>query len=664
MADLARLVVEVDSSGVVTAVKNLDELKTRAGHAETATKSFKDKWESTNKTLSTAFFGLELLKQGFQGIVGAVGPMIEAYTEAEQASIKLDAVYRATGGTVGVTTDALRQLANELSRHSLVDDDAIVNAEALMLTFKSVRQDGFEPALKAALDLSATFGMDLNSATVMLGKALEDPVSGLTALRRIGVSFTDSQEEVIKAMNATNDSAGAQAEILKVVNGQVSGVADNMANSATGAVIKLGQAWGNLQESFGKNFVEVLAPMFDWLTGKLDEASGKVMTLAGARGAIAGSGIGYEGHSTGELQGLLAASIADLAKHNKTLATMGTVGGPDLYAETAKRLIESLYIQIQLREIAAKKVADKNSAIGAVNGYAYLNSSNPYGDAENDRFGQGSIVDRMAGGAPSWVVELMKKRLGKTDESPGTAQNATDFMPKSTFDETEWENRFRAIRESQDATTQFNTAVKDLEASFARLVAQDAVSLFTSLGEAMASGTDASGALGDMAMKMLDQLPMLLLQAGLNAMLTGPASPTFWMGVAMITASGAIAFLDGAAHGATTKATTATQGTTSATKTVNDAIITKDGQVINTHPDDNLYAFKALPGGGKGGGSNVVVHNYSGAQVQTQEKTGANGQRELVIMVGQLVNQHIADGRADRVAGARWGVGFGGRSAS
>lgn len=29
---------------------------------------------------------------------------------------------------------------------------------------------------------------------------------------------------------------------------------------------------------------------------------------------------------------------------------------------------------------------------------------------------------------------------------------------------------------------------------------------------------------------------------------------------------------------------------------VNDAIITKDGQVIHTHPDDNLYAFKKLPG--------------------------------------------------------------------
>lgn len=35
---------------------------------------------------------------------------------------------------------------------------------------------------------------------------------------------------------------------------------------------------------------------------------------------------------------------------------------------------------------------------------------------------------------------------------------------------------------------------------------------------------------------------------------------------------------------------------------VNDAIITKDGKVIHTHPDDNLYAFKSLPGGS--GGSN------------------------------------------------------------
>lgn len=33
---------------------------------------------------------------------------------------------------------------------------------------------------------------------------------------------------------------------------------------------------------------------------------------------------------------------------------------------------------------------------------------------------------------------------------------------------------------------------------------------------------------------------------------------------------------------------------------VNDAIITKDGKVIHTHPDDNLYAFKSLPGASGG----------------------------------------------------------------
>jgi Flp pilus assembly pilin Flp len=37
---------------------------------------------------------------------------------------------------------------------------------------------------------------------------------------------------------------------------------------------------------------------------------------------------------------------------------------------------------------------------------------------------------------------------------------------------------------------------------------------------------------------------------------------------------------------------------------VNDAIITKEGKVIHTHPDDNLYAFKELPGASAGSSNN------------------------------------------------------------
>ena len=49
----------------------------------------------------------------------------------------------------------------------------------------------------------------------MVGKALNDPLKGLTALSRIGVQFTAQQQEQIKAMVEVGDVAGAQKIILR-----------------------------------------------------------------------------------------------------------------------------------------------------------------------------------------------------------------------------------------------------------------------------------------------------------------------------------------------------------------------------------------------------------------------------------------------------------------
>ena len=65
---------------------------------------------------------------------------------------------------------------------------------------------------------------------------------------------------------------------------------------------------------------------------------------------------------------------------------------------------------------------------------------------------------------------------------------------------------------------------------------------------------------------------------------------------------------------------------------------------------------------GGGGGTNVTIINATGASVQTKSKDGANGGRELQIMIGQIVNDHLAQGRADRVMGSRYGLGYRGRS--
>ncbi len=96
-------------------------------------------------------------------------------------------------------------------------------------------------------------GTDVKSATLQLGKALEEPRIGLSMLRRSGISFTEQQKKLIFSLSDTNQKAEAMSEILKVIEGQLSGVAASAAGSGgnvtvAGAFDELGRKFTLFQE--------------------------------------------------------------------------------------------------------------------------------------------------------------------------------------------------------------------------------------------------------------------------------------------------------------------------------------------------------------------------------------------------------------------------------
>jgi phage-related minor tail protein len=95
-----------------------------------------------------------------------------------------------------------------------------------LLTFGNVSGEAFDRAQMAAVNLSARLGQDLQSSAVQVGKALNDPIKGVTALGRVGVSFTEQQKEQIKAMTKVGDVAGAQSLILAQLEKQYGGSAE------------------------------------------------------------------------------------------------------------------------------------------------------------------------------------------------------------------------------------------------------------------------------------------------------------------------------------------------------------------------------------------------------------------------------------------------------
>ena len=224
---------------------------------------------SAAKSSSSALSGLgNVFKAGLTtaliGTAAAVGGLAFAFKdsfsaakEAIDANKQLEAVIKSTGGAAGVTADQARELAGSLSLVTNFGDDAILSGENLLLTFTNIGKDVFPRATEAMLDMSQALGQDMSSSAVQLGKALNDPIAGITALSRVGVTFTDQQKEMIQTMVDANDVAGAQAIILDELAREFGGSAKALADPAT----QLANAWGEVQEAVGMGLMPILTEL-------------------------------------------------------------------------------------------------------------------------------------------------------------------------------------------------------------------------------------------------------------------------------------------------------------------------------------------------------------------------------------------------------------------
>jgi hypothetical protein len=200
---------------------------------------------------------------------------VKEASAAEDIAAQLNAVLESTGGVAGMTADALNEQALALSRVTRFEDDAILKGNAVLLTFTKIGSDIFPRATQATLDLATAFGMDLQSATMMIGKALNDPVAGITALSRAGVQFTADQKEMIKTMVEAGDAAGAQALILKELETQIGGSAIAAGQTMTGQMEIMKNALGNVKEQIGNALLPVLTEMITKFgPGFINAASG------------------------------------------------------------------------------------------------------------------------------------------------------------------------------------------------------------------------------------------------------------------------------------------------------------------------------------------------------------------------------------------------------
>lgn len=221
-----------------------------------------DQASTTMGKVNSAFKELTGVSIGAASAVAAIGKglqyVINEAIEAEKADAKLNQALQSTKMIAGVTKDDLDRMASSLSRVTTFSEETVKGAESLLLTFTKIGRETFPDALEAALNLSTAFGQDLQSSTIQIGKALNDP-NGMAAMRRIGVSFTEAQIEMGKAMFETGDIAGYQKLILEELNTEIGGMARAMGTTYAGQVEILKNNMGELGETIGKVLVPTLS---------------------------------------------------------------------------------------------------------------------------------------------------------------------------------------------------------------------------------------------------------------------------------------------------------------------------------------------------------------------------------------------------------------------
>jgi hypothetical protein len=242
--------------------------------------------------------GLGRVKGGLNGLTSLLKavPFVAVFAMAVTAAAKyetsvaqLDAAIRSTTraavaeaeahGKVATVVQASRSsmlgLADSLAKVTRYSREDVISVEAMELTFTNIGANIFPQVTEAALDMSTALNQGTKQSMIQLGKALNDPIRGMTALRRVGIMFTDSQAAMIIRLAKTGQLLKAQKLILAEVTREFGGSAraagatlagqlDILNNSIDTLMASMGMALLPTINSFVGLLVSVVQGMGEW----------------------------------------------------------------------------------------------------------------------------------------------------------------------------------------------------------------------------------------------------------------------------------------------------------------------------------------------------------------------------------------------------------------
>jgi hypothetical protein len=272
------IVSSFDNAGINTAKKQFGQLETVGQKAQFAIR----------KAAIPAALAVGALAAAGKSALAAG----EEVNSANNRILQINTAMGLFGKETQQVTNRINKLAEAQGVELGISNLTIKATQAKLLTFKNLAKSAntvggaFDRANKAALDMAAAGFGSAEGNAVQLGKALENPIKGIAALAKSGVTFTDQEKEKIKVLVESNKMLEAQELVLAAIETQVGGTAKATADDTK----RMQEGFAQFQQSLGLGLLPILEAVTPVLLGMANwakENPGTFKVLAAAIGAIA-----------------------------------------------------------------------------------------------------------------------------------------------------------------------------------------------------------------------------------------------------------------------------------------------------------------------------------------------------------------------------------------
>ena len=188
------------------------------------------------------------------GAGALIAKNVQSLARIETINAQTAQTIKSMGNASKISATEVEGLAGSLESLTAIEAESIQEGANLLLTFGNIRNelgagnDIFTQTTKIMVDMGVALKKGPVETATMLGKALNDPIRGMTALRKVGVSFTEQQLEQVKALQNTGDLMGAQRLILEELQKQYGGSGAAFAKTFTGQLELMGHELGTIGE--------------------------------------------------------------------------------------------------------------------------------------------------------------------------------------------------------------------------------------------------------------------------------------------------------------------------------------------------------------------------------------------------------------------------------